>query len=121
MRGPCYSRSSRRRSQLSARSVRRQGEIAINWEAIGAVGEVAGAVAVLVTLVYVATQIRQNTQSTRAMTYWETTYGWQEYLQRQSGGFWPVGIPDRSEMATERATGHDPPRREVGRSWHSNE
>jgi hypothetical protein len=71
-------------TQLSAQSVGRQGEIVINWEAIGAVGEVAGAVAVLVTLVYLATQIRQNTKSTRAMIYSATTQGWHEYLQQQS-------------------------------------
>ena len=33
----------------------------MNWEAIGAVGESLGAVAVLVTLIYLAVQIRQNT------------------------------------------------------------
>ncbi len=33
----------------------------MNWEAIGAVGEILGALAVLVTLVYLAAQIRQNT------------------------------------------------------------
>jgi len=36
----------------------------MNWDAIGAVGEVVGAVAVVVTLLYVARQIRQaNAQS----------------------------------------------------------
>ena len=38
----------------------------MNWEAIGAIGEVIGAVAVLVTLVYLASQIRQNTKSLKA-------------------------------------------------------
>jgi len=33
----------------------------MNWEAIGAVGEILGAVAVLITLVYLAIQIRQST------------------------------------------------------------
>ncbi len=33
----------------------------MNWEAIGAVGEILSALAVLVTLVYLATQIRQST------------------------------------------------------------
>jgi hypothetical protein len=33
----------------------------VNWEAIGAVGEILGAVAVLVTLAYLAVQVRQNT------------------------------------------------------------
>ena len=32
----------------------------MSWEAIGAVGEVVGAVAVLATLLYLAVQIRQN-------------------------------------------------------------
>ena len=35
----------------------------MNWEAIGAVGEIVGALAVLVTLVYLAMQIRQNTKA----------------------------------------------------------
>ena len=35
----------------------------MNWEAIGAVGEVFGAVAVFLTLLYLARQIRANTRS----------------------------------------------------------
>ena len=38
----------------------------MNWEAIGAVGEVLGALAVVLSLVYLATQIRQNTKSAQA-------------------------------------------------------
>ena len=38
----------------------------MNWEAIGAVGEILGAIAVLVTLGYLAAQIRQNTRAMRA-------------------------------------------------------
>ena len=34
----------------------------MNWEAIGAVAEVVGATAVIITLAYLAIQIRQNTQ-----------------------------------------------------------
>jgi len=56
----------------------------MNWEAIGAIGEVLGAVAVILTLTYLAAQIRQNTRSTRATTYSDTTHGWHEYLQQQS-------------------------------------
>lgn len=33
----------------------------MNWEAISAVGEILGASAVLITLIYLAVQIRQNT------------------------------------------------------------
>ena len=38
----------------------------MNWEAIGAVGETVGALAVLATLVYLAMQIRQNTKAVQA-------------------------------------------------------
>ena len=41
----------------------------MNWEAIGAIGELLGAIAVLVTLIYLATQIRQNTKSVTTATY----------------------------------------------------
>ncbi len=36
----------------------------MNWEAIGAIGEIIGAAGVIVTLVYLAVQIRQNTAAT---------------------------------------------------------
>ncbi|MGK0260854.1 MAG: hypothetical protein ACI96M_004308, partial [Candidatus Azotimanducaceae bacterium] len=38
----------------------------MNWEAIGAVGEIIGAIAVLATLVYLAMQMRQNTQAMKS-------------------------------------------------------
>jgi len=38
----------------------------MNWEALGAVGEVVGAVGVIVTLVFLAYQIRQNSNLLRA-------------------------------------------------------
>ena len=44
----------------------------MNWEAIGAVGEILGAIAVLVTLLYLAAQIRQNSQFVKAATYHST-------------------------------------------------
>ena len=40
----------------------------MNWEAIGAVGEVLGAFGVILTLGYLAAQIRQNTGMMRAQT-----------------------------------------------------
>ena len=41
----------------------------MNWEAIGAIGEVGGGIAVVVTLVYLARQIRQSTQATHIAAY----------------------------------------------------
>jgi len=37
----------------------------MNWDAIGAVGEVVGATAVVVSIVYLSIQIRQNTRTTK--------------------------------------------------------
>jgi hypothetical protein len=45
----------------------------MNWEALGAIGEIVGAIAVVVTLGYLAVQIRQNTRSVRASTYQSIT------------------------------------------------
>lgn len=38
----------------------------MNWGAIGAIGEVLGAIAVFVTLLYLSVQIRQNTRAVQA-------------------------------------------------------
>jgi hypothetical protein len=38
----------------------------VDWEAIGALGEVLGATGVIVTLGYLAVQIRHNTRALRA-------------------------------------------------------
>ncbi len=38
----------------------------MNWEAVGAIGEILGAVGVIATLVYLARQINQNTTTVRA-------------------------------------------------------
>ncbi len=37
----------------------------MNWEALGAIGEIIGATAVLITLIYLAIQIRQNTEQVK--------------------------------------------------------
>ena len=41
----------------------------MNWDAIGAIGEVLGALGVIATLLYLAVQIRQNTRAVRASTH----------------------------------------------------
>jgi len=41
----------------------------MNWEAIGAIGEVGGAIGVIVTLLYLAGQLRQNTKALRSASY----------------------------------------------------
>ena len=41
----------------------------MNWEAVGAIAELLGAIGVIISLVYLAIQIRQNTRSSRAATF----------------------------------------------------
>ena len=45
----------------------------MNWEAIGAIGEIVGAIAVVLTLGYLAVQIRQNTRAVRAASHHAVT------------------------------------------------
>jgi hypothetical protein len=45
--------------------VRRQGEIVINWEAIGAIGELFGGVVVVVSFLYLGRQIQLGTKQQR--------------------------------------------------------
>ena len=40
----------------------------MNWEALGALSELIGAIAVVLTLIYLAVQIRQNTRAIRLGT-----------------------------------------------------
>jgi len=40
----------------------------MNWEAIGAIGEIFGAIAVVISLAYLATQIRQSNKMSRSQT-----------------------------------------------------
>jgi len=41
----------------------------MNWDALGAIGEIVGAAAVVLTLGYLAIQIRQNSKSSRQQSY----------------------------------------------------
>ena len=40
----------------------------MNWESIGAIGEVLGAIGVIATLLYLSVQIRQNTRAMHGAT-----------------------------------------------------
>ena len=50
----------------------------MNWEALGAVGEIVAAVAVVVTLGYLAVQMRQNTATVATSTYESVMSGYNE-------------------------------------------
>ena len=46
----------------------------MNWDAIGAVGEILGALAVFVTLIYLAIQTRDNVKVLRARAVWDPKF-----------------------------------------------
>jgi hypothetical protein len=50
----------------------------MNWEALGAIGEIVGAAAVVVTLGYLAVQIRQNTRAVKVTGYQQLISGLQQ-------------------------------------------
>ncbi len=54
----------------------------MNWDAIGAVGELAGALAVLITLIYLAVQLRQNTNLASGAAQREVIASFQLNLDR---------------------------------------
>ena len=53
----------------------------MNWEAIGAIGEILGAIAVVATLIYLARQIRQNSQAVEIAALRDTTEQWNKWSE----------------------------------------
>lgn len=58
----------------------------MNWEAIGAIGEIAGAIAVFCSLAYLAMQIRAQSQESRAATMHEISAGFRDNIGSFSEG-----------------------------------
>jgi hypothetical protein len=52
----------------------------MNWDAIGAVGEIIGALAVVASLVYLAIQIRSQNRETRMLAVHETSTAFRESI-----------------------------------------
>jgi hypothetical protein len=52
----------------------------MNWNAVGAIGEIVGAIAVVATLIYLAGQIRQATHATQAACFQAASALEQEFL-----------------------------------------
>ena len=48
----------------------------MNWDAIGAIGEAISAIAVIVSLVYLAVQLRTNSQTLKANAAWDAEVLW---------------------------------------------
>ncbi len=48
----------------------------MSWEAIGAIGEMISAFAVVVSIIYLSIQIRSNTRATRGSASYEAAHSW---------------------------------------------
>jgi len=48
----------------------------MNWEAAGALGEIIGAIAVVISILYLAAQIGANTRTMKANAGFEATHSW---------------------------------------------
>ncbi len=55
----------------------------MNWDALGAIGEMVGALAVVITLVYLSLQVRQNTKSIEQSRKVELGRAYQERTSRR--------------------------------------
>ena len=74
----------------------------MNWEAIGAIGELLGGIVVVVSLVFLAIQIRRNTQALQLGVAEETNRSFSTYLamftQPGVSRVYRVGLASPSEL-----------------------
>ena len=78
----------------------------LNWDAIGATGEIAGAVAVIVTIVYLARQVRDNSKQVKLNTTQSYASLVQDayssvYSNAQTIRAWIVGTDDPHALTDE--------------------
>jgi hypothetical protein len=57
----------------------------VNWDAIGAIGEVAGAIGVIITLLYLSIQIRQNSKMMKANAKQSISDASQQLIYQMAG------------------------------------
>jgi len=66
----------------------------MDWEAIGAVGEIVGATAVVVTLLFIAREVRQNSRALGVTALRDTTAQWNHWSEMMATS------PDLAEIVT---------------------
>ncbi len=70
----------------------------MNWEAIGAIGEILGAIAVFASLIYLAIQIRAQIRQQKKTTIDGLTENWLNALEKQTqpdvAEVWTRGVSD---------------------------
>lgn len=72
----------------------------MNWDALGTIAEIVGALAVVVSIAYLAVQIRTNTKAIKASASFEATHSWAEFNRTM------LGVPD--EMVVLCIKAYDP-------------
>ena len=78
----------------------------MNWEAASAIAEWAGVILVVVSLGYLAMQIRQNTRTVRASTELDTGRQWSEFHARiahskDMADIWDKGLTDAEDLTAQ--------------------
>ena len=78
----------------------------MNWEAIGAVGEIIGALAVVASLLYLGRQMREGARATRAETELEAARMWSDFHSRVAhspdmSSIWDRGHRDSTALTEE--------------------
>ena len=58
---------------------------AVNWEAISAIGQIVGAIAVVISLIYLATEVRSNARATRQAAMRSTVDSLNRFAQQIIG------------------------------------
>ena len=60
----------------------------MSWEAVGAVGDLVGGIGVIVSIAYLAVQVRANTRATKGSASFEATHSWAHTNE------WIAELPD---------------------------
>ena len=76
----------------------------MDWDAVGAIAEVIGVIAVVVSLVYLAIQVRQNTAQLRIDNLRETVRGtldtnWYYHRDKKAFGAFKHGVEDFGKLS----------------------
>ena len=80
----------------------------MNWEAIGAVGEIVGATAVVLTLIYLAVQVRRGTRATQAASFQAASALDQDFLltlgkDPVTAQLWNTYLTDPESLSTDQS------------------
>jgi len=84
----------------------------MNWDALGAIAEICGAIGVIVTLVYLSVQLRQNTKGMRSATFESYRSGAQainEYIAEHAQVLSKVRIDPKEKLSNVEEL--------IGRGW----